>query len=231
MPLAFIQGRLIQFAHVPRSGGTAVENYLHARFGRLGFLDRQFQHLAQGERWSKTSPQHLEAAAFERIIPKPWIAHSFAVVRNPEARIASAFRFQRDIEGRIPAEQSFTDWLAALEATLATAPHQFDNHARPATDLVPDDAKIFRLEEGLLPLIDWLDQLEGARRGPREIAAANVFTAVRDYLGRQTRPEPEMTPAARQSIARLYRADFLRFGYQPSAGTATVTAKTEAGAP
>ena len=71
----------------------------------------------------------------------------------------------------------------------------------------------------------------GARRGPREIAAANVFTAVRDYLGRQTRPEPEMTPAARQSIARLYRADFLRFGYQPSAGTATVTAKTEAGAP
>lgn len=215
MPLAFIQGRLVHFAHVPRSAGTAVENYLHARFGRLAFLDRQFNTQAEAERWSKSSPQHVESAAFDRIIPRTWIAHSFAVMRHPEDRIVSVFRFQRDVEQTISQDMPFADWLADLEAVLAQTPHAHDNHARPASDLVPEGADLFRLEDGLSPLVNWFDDIEGARRGPREIARANDVSAVLAFLGRSAGPEPEVTPEARQVIARIYAADFLRFGYEP----------------
>ena len=218
MPLAFIQGRLVLFAHVPRAAGTAIENYLHARFGRLAFLDRQFNKVAVAERWSKSSPQHIEAAALDRIIPRTWIAHSFATVRHPEDRVLSVFRFQRDVEQSIPHDQPFQDWLTALETSLAASPHLHDNHARPATDLVPDTARVFRLEDGLAPVIDWLDAMEGAKRGPREIAKANDHKAVLEFLGRAAGPDPRITVAARQSIARIYAADFQRFGYEPRVG-------------
>uniref|UniRef100_UPI003F6CA7DF sulfotransferase family 2 domain-containing protein n=1 Tax=Roseicyclus sp. TaxID=1914329 RepID=UPI003F6CA7DF len=175
MPLVFIQGSLIYFAHVPRCGGTAVENYLHARFGRLALLDRQFNNLTAAQKWSKTSPQHLEVQALDRIIPRSWIALSFAVVRHPVTRIASVFRFQRDIEQSIPAGRDFSDWVCDLANSLGERPHQFDNHARPASDLVPSDAVIFRLEDGLSRIVEWLDNIEGASRGPREVAAANVL--------------------------------------------------------
>lgn len=213
MPLAFIQGRLVYFAHVPRCGGTAVENYLHARFGRLAFVDRQFNSLSAKQRWSKTSPQHLETQALERIMPRSWISWSFTVVRHPAARIASVFRFQRDIEQSIPTGQSFSDWVCNLAASLKKQPHQFDNHTRPASDLVPSDAVVFRLEDGLSRVVGWLDQIEGATRGPREVAAANVLTAVRAHLGRVPGPEPEMTLTAQAAIAALYADDFKRFGY------------------
>lgn len=215
MPLVFVQGRLVHFAHVPRCGGTAIENYLHARFGRLAFLDRQFNSLPVKQRWSKTSPQHLETEALDRIIPRSWITWSFAVVRHPATRIASVFRFQRDIERSIPAERCFSDWVCDLAASLNKQPHQFDNHARPASDLVPSDAVVFRLEDGLSSVVAWLDQIEGATRGPREVAAANVLTAVRAHLGRTPGPEPEMTRIAQEAIAALYADDFARFGYAP----------------
>ena len=217
MPLAFVQGKLLHFAHVPRCAGTAVENYLHARFGRLAFLDRQFNALSPAERWSQTSPQHVESAAFDRIIPRPWIAHRFAIVRHPQARILSVFRFQRDIEGRIPPRLGFLDWITRIAASLAERPFQFDNHARPATDLVPTDAEVFRLEDGLTPVIDWLDQIEGAKRGPRDIAPANVLEKVRDHLGRKALPEPQVCEESQEAIARIYAADFARFGYLPGA--------------
>jgi hypothetical protein len=215
MPLAFIQGRLVHFAHVPRSAGTAVENYLHARFGRLAFLDRQFNTQEAADRWSKSSPQHVESAAFDRIIPHTWIAHSFAVLRHPEDRIVSVFRFQRDVEQTISQDMPLADWLADLEPLLAQRPHAHDNHARPASDLVPQDAVLFRLEDGLSSLVEWLDDIEGARRGQREIARANDVRDILAFLGRSAGPEPEVTPEARQAIARIYAADFLRFGYEP----------------
>ncbi|WP_438974869.1 sulfotransferase family 2 domain-containing protein [Roseicyclus sp.] len=214
MPLAFVQGKLLHFAHVPRCAGTAVENYLHARFGRLAFLDRQFNALSLTDRWSQTSPQHVETAAFDRIIPRPWIAHRFALVRHPQARILSVFRFQRDIERRVPPRLSFVDWIARTADALAQRPYQYDNHARPAAELVPEDAVVFRLEDGLAPVIDWLDQIEGARRGPREIAPANVLEKVRNHLGRKPLPEPQVCERAQDVIAQIYATDFERFCYQ-----------------
>jgi hypothetical protein len=42
MPYVTAAGKLIYFAHVPKAGGSSVENYLAARFGPLAMLDRNW---------------------------------------------------------------------------------------------------------------------------------------------------------------------------------------------
>lgn len=216
MPLAFMNGGLLHFAHVPRAAGTAVEHYLTQRFGPLAFLDPAYLAVPEAERWSRTSPQHLTSAALSRLIPPSWIRHSFAVVRHPEDRIVSVFRFQRDIEGNIPQGISLENWLWSLRAPAI--PHHLDNHACPATLLVPEDAVIFHLEAGLDRLVIWLDGLEGLTRGPRQIVVENGYQQRLQGARTPHGPAPVVTRTARTLILELFWKDFERFGYAPRSG-------------
>ncbi|WP_397544092.1 sulfotransferase family 2 domain-containing protein [Roseovarius salis] len=226
MPLTFVSGQLVQFAHVPRCGGSSIENYLHGRFGRLAFLDRRDGRIPSSERWSHTSPQHIETVAFDRIIPDAWIAHRFALVRHPEDRIISVFLFQRDIEQAIPHEMRFSEWIASLPSRIATNPHYLDNHVRPADELVPRQAVPFKLENGMEQVIEWLDGIEGAQRGARKIGEVNSYAARLQRAGRDPGQPLEITPQERAVITETYAADFERFGYVPRTDGPTKTAAT-----
>lgn len=215
MALAHVAGQLVQFAHVPRSGGSAIENYLMARFGPVGFLDRRYLKLPMAERWSNSSPQHLPAEAFDRLIPRSWIAHRFALVRHPEDRLVSVFRYQRDVEQMLPHETEFEAWVEGLPTRLRDTPNDLDNHPRPATGLVPEDATVFRLEDGMEPVVAWLDGIEGVKRGPRAIQSFNSYAARMEGAKRAPGLAPTVTADVRRVIAEVYAADFARFGYVP----------------
>src|SRR6056297_3622976 len=116
MPLVSAGGRRLFFAHVPKTGGSSLEDYLAERFGPLAWLDRYWE-----LRWKdggcreaglRVSPQHLAAEDALRLLPGPsdW---SFALVRDPVARIVSEYRFQARAPGRRRrlAELGFSSWL------------------------------------------------------------------------------------------------------------------------
>lgn len=157
MPLVRIQDKLVYFAHVPRCAGSAIENYLTARFGPLALLDRRYFLKAKGARWSKTSPQHVDADTLARLLPPTFIDASVAVIRHPVARLRSVFLRHRDIEKNIPSDTDFDDWCTKLPLRGFA----LDNHTRPMTDFIPKGCKLFRLEDGFEPLIAWLDALAG----------------------------------------------------------------------
>ena len=167
MPIVRIGGELHFFAHVPKCAGTSVEQYLEARFGPLAFVNRQFLSDPEPRRWSKSSPQHIPLDAFRKLVPAAWIASSFAVVRHPVTRLVSAFTFQANVEGLVPEDWTidgfFDDWLRRGESE----PFLYDGHLRPQSDLVPEKAAIFRLEDGLDGLITHLDGLAGNASGAR----------------------------------------------------------------
>ena len=105
MPFFKAQDRLIYYAHVPKCGGSAIAYYLEDRFGTLGFYDNSFHKKRFLNRaWTATSPQHVDAQTLQSLIPLAFFDAMFAVVRHPVPRTVSTYHFQREVEGRIPAE-------------------------------------------------------------------------------------------------------------------------------
>ena len=70
MPVLQISGKLIYFAHVPKCAGTAIELYLQRRFGSLGFRDGGYFMAPAEQHWTKSSPQHIDLDALERLLPR-----------------------------------------------------------------------------------------------------------------------------------------------------------------
>lgn len=214
MPLVRINNRLVYFAHVPKCAGTTVEHYLEARFGPLALLDRRFGALEAAARWSATSPQHMPEAARHRMVPDGFVDATFAVVRQPEDRLKSLFLFQRDIEGRIGADMSFSAWFDTVPQQLASDPDGLDGHLRPMVDLVPPQAAVFRLEDGLHRVVRWLDAQAGRADGPRQMGPRNVFADRMRHAGRPV-SDLRLTGADRAAIRAVYGQDYTRFGYGP----------------
>lgn len=217
MPIARIAGGLVYFAHVPRCGGTSVEQYLTDRFGPLAFRDLHFGAVAR--RWSRSSPQHIAVEDLDRLIPAEFFEARFAVIRHPAARLQSVFLFQRDIEGRIDRAASFAGWLERSLTRARRAPWQYDNHVRPMVAIVPEGATIFRLEEGLDKLVGWLDALTGATAPDLVLQRKNGYASRVAWAGVEAGPAPEMSARAAELIASHYAQDFERFGYDPDPKT------------
>ena len=216
MPIVRIAGKLVYFAHVPKCAGTSVEVYLSDRFGELGFLDWRYLELAPEQRWTRSSPQHVDVASLHRLMPAEFFEACFAVVRHPVDRLVSVFRYQRDAETEIPQATEFSDWLDGLAGTGA---FYLDNHARPMIDFIPEGAEIFRIEDGLQRLVDWVDALAGTDDAAHCIAVHNTFAERLTFRNRQAGDEIVPTEADRARIYEIYTEDFERFGYalDPSA--------------
>lgn len=213
MPIFKLAGKLVYYAHVPKCAGSAVEAYIGARFGKIAFVDTAHALRPEAERWSKTSPQHIDCASLSRLFPAGFFDASFTVVRHPVHRLVSVYHFQRDHEHLIPADTAFSDWLADLAKSFGVSPFALDNHVRPMDDLVPHDAKVFYLEHDIDSLIPWFDSLAGQEDGPRTISPVNE----RGAHGSKVLQKAEPSVMDIKQIERLYQKDFLRFGYVPDA--------------
>lgn len=210
MPIIRTQSDLIFFAHVPKCAGSAIEEYLSARFDRIAFEDNAYMRQPVEQRWNKSSPQHIDLGSLNRLFPTGFFDHSFAVVRHPVARVISAFHFQLEVERSISETTSFVDWLRLVQDEAELNPFQYDNHVRPMTDLVPEGAQIFYLEHGLDAVIPWLDQITGNTDGPRAFTHKNKRGAYTRNAQAQVAPGDEELAL----IEEIYGADFDRFGYR-----------------
>ncbi len=215
MPILRCDGRLIYFAHVPKCAGTAIEQYLATHCGPLALLDPAFNKLPAESRWSVTSPQHVDATSLARLFPAGFFDAAFAVVRHPVARLASVYQFQRDIERRIPQSIGFGRWLTRLTKAGEALHRRYDGHTRPMDAFVPEGATVFRLEDGLEPLVAWLSVMLPARDLPDLIPARNVLNARLAFRGQSQRP-PRITREVQDMIRQIYARDFERFGYDPA---------------
>lgn len=209
MPVFRIGDKLHYYAHVPKCGGSSIEAYLKARFGSLAFLNTRYLDLPENARWTRSSPQHLPAQDFYRLIPADWIASSFAVVRHPVKRLVSAFQYQVEVEGTVAPLWSIDEWFDDWLKIAGNDPFRYDNHLRPQSDIVPEDATVFRLEDGLDAIVPHLDHLAGNSSGPRSIPKENVRKKAMGPDESRLKPSPETL----DRVAQYYAADLRRFGY------------------
>jgi Sulfotransferase family len=216
MPIFRINDKLHFYAHVPKCGGSSVEFYLTERFGPMALDERGHDLIPPHERWSVESANHMPVQDLYRIFPRDWFVSSFATVRHPLRRLTSAFFFARDVMKRLPLSTDFNAWAATALAELDGAPFRYGSHLLPQTRLVPEDARVFRLEDGLDAIVPYLDGLAGNSDAPRTVPARNV--------GRWRADESVPTPAPKtlDLVARTYAADFARFGYEPPLSASAV---------
>lgn len=217
MPIVKTPAGLLYFAHVPKCAGTTVEGYLGARFGnkQRAMINPIYMRTAPHLRWSRSSPQHVEAEHLMAMFPEPFFDGWFALVRHPVVRLRSVFRYQRDVEARIPADESFSRWLGLLRDRWVLNPWYLDNHPRPMDDMVPEPCTVFRLEDGTEAIVDWIDAFVGAADGPRAISVHHTLDQQLKARGRGRGEAIDITDADIDRILDLYAADFTRFGYAP----------------
>ncbi len=211
MPSLALDDCLIWFAHCPKAGGTSVEQAMLAHWGdRVGHLkwgwDLWWKHGGWRVADPPNSPQHLVWEDAQKVLPRP-PDKVFALVRDPATRLQSEHNWQRHhrrgtLIGRLLAALPFSLWLRVLLQMAQQNPYVLDNHMRLQSDFVPAHALIFRLEDGMKPVLNWLEQATGTT------TALDIPHAL---AGRPR--QPLMTDAYRARICTVFRADYLRFGY------------------
>ena len=210
MPSLTFPDRLIWFAHCPKAGGTSVEQFMVAHWGEaVGHLHWGWDVWWKAGGWRvadpPNSPQHLIWDDALRKLPRPPDT-VFAVVRDPVARMASEHRWQRRGRrgsrlGKLVAQLPFGLWARLMLGIAQRHPNGFDNHLRPQADFIPGNAWVFRLEDGLDPVLEWLAKETGLNQDIR----------VPHAIPSGTRAPVHPSDAAR--IARAHAADYARFGY------------------
>lgn len=212
MPLAKINGRLLHFIHIPKTGGSSVSSYLRAK-GPVALYSRE------RVEWSRSTPQHIELATQSVLIPDGFADHTFAILRDPFDRLLSEYRYRalrrnhaNDLPDRIgPCDKltvefdweaefhgTFDQWVERIFSGQASDPYLCDNHVRPQADFIGRTAKVFLFDDGLEPVFTWIDHITDTERALVNLDrnASSKFAI-------------HMLDATRKMISEYYRGDFL----------------------
>lgn len=201
MPLYRQDSTLIYFAHIPKCAGSSLSTYLRDRFGLVALEDRSYFRDPQLPRWNLSSPQHVSAAALDRLLPRAFYDAAFAVIRHPEARLRSVYQYQKYQHKSIPRWMPFGIWLRSVPWMLKHRPFALDGHLNPQVSFLPDGVELFRLENGLDQVATFLDRVTGS---------ASELT-----IGHEKKAgwKMELTEADRRLVRAIYAADYETLGY------------------
>lgn len=196
MPLFRSKNAVIFFVHIPKTGGTSVEQALRKTPGVSQAI--WFPHKNS---FSKCTLQHMDAEVHKVAIPPAFYDWGFAIVRNPYARIASEYRMKVIDAGYT---DSFDIWweFEAREATKNM--YRRDNHIRAQNQFITSNLDVYRFEDGLQkPVADACARL--GVEVPAEIPHARKSTGARIPA----------TTKALKSVYDFYIKDFKMWGYEP----------------
>lgn len=194
------------FVHVPKCGGQSVELAFLRDLGLTWKTRRLLMLATRPQGWGGTNPRlaHLKATEYVRfdyLTSEMWSEFfTFAIVRNPFARVASAYHYLETKEAS----------LERFAASLARG--RRSGFMDPAWSYVSDG-------NGDQLVSAWYRLEELKSRWP-EIAArsglADTGLPHRNATGRK-KPGAVWTDGAIRAVRQVYAEDFARFGYADDA--------------
>ena len=133
-------GKVVFYAHVPKTGGTYIEDLLVANG-----LERQLWNPKPAKWGIRISPQHWHRDIYETFLDLGKIDLGFISVRHPVDRLLSEYRWRVK---RGEATTGFPDWLEKVSGALDADASCLDNHLRPQVDFFHPMLEIHRQEIG-----------------------------------------------------------------------------------
>ena len=198
MPLIRHQDKIVLFVHIPKTGGTSVEDAM-MRSGAVVAL----KYGKRFEGFMKTTFQHLNAEIYEGAIPADFYDYAFATVRHPVPRLVSEYFYRRKRGFRAA---SFDRWVNDALREQTRNQYAMDNHIRPQVDFLTEGVEVFRIEDGIdKPLTK-----------AAEVLGMTLSETDTHTNRRKRKKKVQWTAATRARMLDFYAADFERFGYDPT---------------
>jgi hypothetical protein len=194
----------VLYAHVPKTGGSAIEDAFADAGWETHLLDRtSARHPSR--RIRRCSPQHLHADLLEQLVRIERIDLVMTVVREPLARFRSEFLW-RHRGDQVPDADAVTRWGRRMLEKYADDPFVRDNHIRPQSQFVLPGARVHRYEDGLQAALDDVAQRVG-HAAPR--------LRQRPPTDGPRSADVPVTGELERLLVDFYADDFARLGYHP----------------
>jgi hypothetical protein len=198
MPIIRANGQNILFMHIPKSGGTSVESWLEQSY------PISLKRSLKGHELPVV-PQHIHAEMTRFLFDESFFDYSFAVVRNPYARMLSEYKYRmshRRRRERILPQPSFSGWVRSTLRRYERDNFVYSNHIRPQHQFLFEGTEVFRLEDGLDGLQARLTEILG-------VAPPNSIP----FLNKSRTVEIAIDDATAALLAKFYGGDFEALGY------------------
>ena len=203
----FVRDNLrVLYVHVPKTGGTSVEQFFAKNGFAVSFVDRG--HRGSLVPMMKCSPQHLHAEVLHAIFHTNRFSYAFMTVRHPVDRLLSEYRMRAAVQKSI---EDVDTWIAEALTGCARNAYHLDNHLRPQVEFWFAGCEVYRQEDGFGTA--WADTI--ATKLGCEISHRGVDVAMR--YADVSSVAPNAASIAR--IEAFYRQDFEFFGYGPMRAT------------
>ena len=210
MPLLYKNNVLCHFAHIPKCGGSSIENYCQSNDIKIAFIDRTFQALNSSQQWNISSPQHIDGYSLSRLFPVDFFDFGFAIVREPVSRIVSAFKHQI-FQKKIPKNSNISEFIKLELENISGQLGSYDNHFLPQTKfLIPGmPYEIYKLENGM----DIVSQLIDSKFHNENIVEKILHYNADRSTGLINPSQVVIDDNAMAIVKEVYNDDFIKLGY------------------
>ena len=206
MPIFHKDGKFLLYVHIPKTGGSYIENFFFKNGYDVGMLDRGL-HKPFFNKVRLVSPQHMHAELLEATLDLTAFDLVFMSVRHPVSRLLSEYRMRLDPANPV----DFNDWFADMYEQYLLDPFVSDNHLRPQHEFVLESAHVFKQEEGFDAA--WADRLEaefGLEFHSKEFARSETSQHKIPF----SKSTDQISAENKSKILELYQKDFDLFGYE-----------------
>ena len=228
MPLFHNGDDLVLFVHIPKCGGTAVENAFKNTDGwEYGYLNEP---KITGYDEKPCNPQHFHKDLIDELImPTENTTDQITIVRNPYTRLISEFMWRQNVSQYVNTNGFDEQFMNALQTFTIDALRKykvnesqylinkkafiknkksfvFDNHMRPQHHFITDDWNIYWFEE---MYIKFWPELEN-KYGVKSIGEVNVML---DSSIERPTTHYNASEEFKDLFTEIYYQDCKMFGY------------------
>lgn len=206
MPILTKDGRGVLFIHVPKTGGSSIENHFVKAGWTMSYHDgRVGEGTLNNYLWC--TPQHMHGAMLRENFRIDRFDAVFMVVREPIARFRSEYvwRQGKDVDTSAHAVER---WAEKIFARQKRSPFVMGNHIRPQVEFLVEGTRVFRFEDGLEPAVVALNE-EFDLGLPSKLPRVRTSQKTSGVAS----SDVEISAPLEKRLRRFYAKDIRQFGY------------------